>query len=712
MLTDDISGVTLSPWLTSEEPKDISTNREDFVPLKKLKEAAPQPDPRPLDCYSLDIDCISRCNSLEDFKILSRQWRAQGGQRVEINSSILQSLLARNASIQTILDFFEDAEPNDGDISSISHLLAYLSQRASPRSDDDETFSNWIQMQIVLGYIPFQNITTLLSSIDKIDQGREGSLSRAELYAKVVDGVRRCTIHGSPGAKERALTAILFHITQGTLMPKIRRLGWEIIKILSETSALNATDEISLSMSRLIIAWNPLKSCKSSEQDIDEDLVEILRILRTFPDHLAQDFVQRASSALITRLQSYARAIDSSCNKEPSQRKLQIEHISRWWSLLQDEGFLSQLQQRPGWQQLERSLGSQPSDVIVTYVRHMDHMAQCSFLLRHYRQPVSDLVKSGGKVDVPATAVDQFIDICNEYPDRSPFVNLLLTLRLTKGHRACLVRDLFGIINVLGLSGTTLEIVKSHSTAHIWLDTRLVAQQINYYLEQNEPRIAYRLFQVFPVLALEHVPALAEAIIENPEFPTHVAFKYRHSRQRWLEQMEPHNSDPHYLTHIRTQLLNRMAKAYSRWPRKHTVAFRNVYKCYVALRISGLPLTAEYTKALTFAGIVRFFKKGDYVSKVRCDKIRSLVREAEGEDISDRLADLIYFWRGKYLEQIKFRRIKERALGLPRDALLVEESRDGLKVTTNPAAVRNRRQRAHWYKDRHQSHFTNLGIVS
>ena len=557
----------------------------------------------------------------------------------------------------------------------------------------------------MLGFLPLDSITPLLEVVNRPSNNRQGLLSRETFYERIVEAVRRCTITGSPEVKQRTMNILLVFISCGKLTPKLESLGWELVgDSMSDQSRL-MDEGICAFIDAYMLVQTPLHDSTTTVADDLPRISKVLEIARSFPDSLAEACLMSVSKALINRCTKPDHNITSEDSEGVSERKLHVERLSKWWTLLQDSGVMSELQQRPRWQDLEHTLGFHAHDVLITYLQLLDQSTICRFLIRHYHVP--ELKRKGYSLqgeyaNFRTLAENQFDDICREHPNRPPFVNLLLTIRLANQPGTWTVHKIFNIIQSLGMTGTTLHLLANHDISHVRFDAEVVRDEINHYLQHNEPRIAYRLFQSFAPLPLEHVPALAEAIIANSNLYTHTALYYRHRRQKWVEQLQLFHCNPEDVKRLRVQLLNRMAYAFARSPHHPRVSFRQVYKCYIALKTDSLPVTPAMTKALTYAGVVRYLKLGVWVSTARYNKIWSLVREVEGQKVADRLDNLVFFWRGKVLDQNMYRKRKERAMGLPRGALLPDELLERLHANSLPREPsltrRTKQQRMQWYK--------------
>ena len=645
------------------------------------------------------------CDDVKEFQDPAKHSHTGIRPRTQLNTLKFQELLESGTPIDALLEFLESPSLSSAEDGGLKCLLVYRIERPLSISDEDEKLVSWIQTRIVLGFLPFDQIPPLLEAVNHPSNNRQGPLSRESFYERIIEAVRRCTISGPPKVKQRTLNMLLVFISCGKITPKIESLGWNLIeKSMSHQCAL-MDEGICAFIDAFTLAQSPLHGSTTIDAGGLPRIAKALKVASSFPKSLAEACLISVSKALIDRCTNPDYTIASQDSGDVFERKSYLEDLSRWWTLLRDSGVLFDLQQRPCWQNLEHKLGFQEHEILITYLQLLDQRTICRFFIRHCHIPEfkrKDYRWPGEQVNFRTSAENQFDDICQEHPDRSPFLNLLLTVRLTYRAGTWTVHKIFEIIRSLGMTGTTIRLVANHDISHVRLDAEVVRDEINYYLQHDEPRIAYRLFQSFALLPLEHVPALAEAIIANPDLYTHTALYYRHRRQKWVEQIELFHCTPEDLERLRVRLLNRMAYAFARSPHHPRVSFRQVYKCYLALKTDGLPVTSEMTKALTYAGIVRYLKMGVWVSTARYNKIWSLVRDVEGQKVADRLDDLVFFWRGKVLDQNMYRKRKERAMGLPRGALLPDELLERLHVNSlprEPSSTRGtRQQRMHWYK--------------
>ena len=665
MLTRYTEKAILPSWLTGIEPAREKTP-------KTTEYHGELQDP-----HFQDPSDLEHCKSLGDIrKFLEREVGRRPGRRPKLSSLAIQCLLEKDTPVETILEFLEDPDLNALKAKNLRHVLTHWIQKASLKTGEDKILFNWIQTQVILGSLPFREISPLLAIINSPKNSGSAALDRGLFYAKLIEGVRRCTVCGSMSVKENMLNAIFLFISSGEMSPTMTSLGWDIIKSSSRAHYGLMNDKIGSFVSNCILSQILSQSSTTLVTNVEDGISIALENIRSFPDHLAEAFVQSASKALIERIKDSKLTMPGCKMDETSERKLSLEKLNKWWASLQECGILSKIQERPGWQKVEHALGSQAHDVLASYLRLIDHRSKCLFFIRHCFQSKLERKGSGefGRYDSFRAHVEaQFKDICEEHPDRSAFVNLLISIRLGNARHDPIIHDLFDIIRSLEMSGTSLVLVKALSTARVRVDTRFIIQEIKYYLDRNEIRIAYRIFQSFPFVPLEYVPALAEAMIANPNLYTHTAFYYRHSRQKWINQIPPTHTHPESHTQLRTHLLNGMAYASARSLHAPSISFRQVYKCYLALKRDRLPITAKLTKALSYAGIVRYLMCGMWVNTERYNVIWALVRDVEGQQVADRLDNLVYFWRGKVLDQKMYRKRKERALGLPYGSLLMEE---------------------------------------
>lgn len=678
-LIEDIEPLDLPPWPSDGDPM------HDPCPLSYSGNASPsiinapiktKAKHRKIQPYATP-PALVKVEHCKPFEGKSEPIR-RSVRRLQRKPLPLQRLLAIGTPMKEVLECFKGPILNAKNFKNVELLLSYQIHQRSPKTDEAETLSNWIQTQIVLGTLPFQHIAPLLEIVKKASNNTQGALSTETFYARVVKSVQRCKKSGLQSSKAKLFKTVLLHISSADMSPGLESLGWGIVETMFASRCGLRDEGIDVFVSNAILAerlnHNPTPSLLSNHKSI----LRALRHFQPFPDRAGIALVESVSKAFIAQIQASNQIEVEDDNGIPTRRKTFLNQLSIWWSSLQDCGLLSQLQQQPSWEDLEHVIGSGAPDLIATYLRPMDQKSRCFFLIRHcyQTQPLSTSeLKLPQPVDLRAIHEAQFRDLCEEHPDRSPFVNLLLIVRLGKerGVPSDAVHRFFSIIRSLGISGTILTLSRYSNIHHLLLEKRLAVEEIKYYIEQGQPRIAYRIFQLFPKLPLEMVPALAELVVNNQDLSTDTALHYRHRRQKWLNQAEPLRTHTEYLIQLRTQLLNSMAYAYSRSPHNPSISFRKVKQCYLALKAERLPITADITNALSYAGIVRYLQAGKWVSTGQYNYILSLVKEVEGQQVADRLEDLVDSWRRKVLEGNLCRAREERVFGSLRSSALNEE---------------------------------------
>lgn len=704
LLTGDIEPLDLPPWLSDQnlicDPHPLPYSETASLSITKapMKKKAERRKNQPIATHLTSAE-VEDCELFEGLQEPLGRSVAQ----LQRNPSAFRRLLEFGTPMNTVLEYFKGPILNAEEVENLKHLLACQIQKRSPENDEDKTLSNWIQSQIVQGTLPFQHIAPLLEVVKELDNDTQGAFSTETFYARVVKSVQRCKKRGLQSAKASLLNTVLVIISHANMSPGLESLGWRIVNIMSASCRGHKDEGIGVFVSNAILAKRLNRNPASSLLSSLEGIARALRLFQRLPDRVGNALVESVSKALVSQIQASNQIVVGSDSGIPTRRKTLLEQLSIWWSSLQEHGLLSQLQQQPSWQDLEHVIGSGGPDLVATYLRPMDQKSRCLFLIRHCYQiqsPSESKLEYSQPADLRAILEAQFRDICEEHPDRSPFVNLLLTVRLGKvrGVHSNAVEKFFDIIQSLGLSGTTLTLIRNSNISHVRLATGLVIERINSYIEQGQPRIAYRFFQLFPHLSLEKVPALAEVIIKNQDLLPNAALYYRHTRQKRLIQAKPLRTHTNYLVQVRTQLLNSMAYAYSRSPHLPSISYRKVHKCYLALKAERLPITADITNALSYAGIVRYLQVGKWVSPVQYDFIRSLVSEVEGQQVADRLDELVDFWRGKVLDGNLCRSREDQSLGSLRSSTLNEEQKMKEQKPPNEVPPKIGKDRLHWYK--------------
>ena len=559
-------------------------------------------------------------------------------------------MIQQDIPMEMLISFLETSKLNLIGAQNLPYLLATLSKSTATKLKDLGTLCRWLSRQMHLGLLPSVEVLSILEAIAQNKDDKYATTSSESLYRAVFEGIASLsavyTHWHSP--RFQAFNAFLASIPPGALSWATQNLGIEIIRSLHTT--IEAPIKASLDL--FLESW-----CVSSDLEVADDghagalggrASRFLDMLQLMPRY----WLLRAIRPRQWRFIENFFATDDG-----------ISVFLNHWNSPGEASFLRVL-----WPQLEVYLAGKKPAVIAKYLQTMDHRAKCGFLIRYwYGAELGVLIGDSHRALKPLLSSyleARFKTSLQENPKRSPFINLLQALRALDYYPPASEQILlFRLLHALNMPGTILALVASSQQMHMHFNARVIKAEILHNLSIGRQRIAYRIFQAYHHLPLEHVPELAEAIIRRPNLHPDAALRYRCCRQKRLGRTREFERDRSLLNNLRVELLNRMALAYAKAPHLHQRrAFRKVHACYLLLRSGHLPLRPDLIRAMTHAGVIRYLQAGEWVSTARFTWILNLVRQVEGQDVADKLDRLVWDWRGEVLDRRRRQGVRRTSL--------------------------------------------------
>lgn len=560
---------------------------------------------------------------------------------------MLKLLVKQTASLDTITGFLEDPTKNLPEAQNLQYLLHAQSQDNMTNPEETATIYHWLRRRTALGLISQAEIIPALETIAHNSNGTIVATWSENLYRAIFEGITMSNVQVcSNSPTYQAFNAFLMSTPPGTLARRTQNLGIEIVR------SLHAMDDTGLKLHsrHFLYGWCTCEDVDNHSLQTKGPAVHaLLDLLQQMPRDWLRPILREQGVNFLMRL----------CNSDlgPS---IFLKHVDR----LGKVSFLSEL-----LPQFEKGLAQESLEMQAKYLRHIDHRAKCLYLVRHWYEKLIGHGRSVGS-SFPLRLETCFEQSTYVHPKRSPFINLLASLRALDYYpHAKSQGRLFRLLYALDMPGTVLALISStrlipssRLKTHVQFqyNARVIKQEILRYLFIGKSRIAYKIFQSYHHLALEHVPELAEIIISRPHIHPDAALKYWLCRRKWLGHTKEFSQDRALLRNMRVEILNRMALAYSKASHlSPRMAFGRVHYCYLSLRRERLPLRSDMTRALTSAGVIRYLQAGKWVSTVRFTWILGLVRKTEGEEVADKLDRMVWEWRGEVLD--RQRRLKQTA---------------------------------------------------
>lgn len=545
---------------------------------------------------------------------------------------VFKDMILEDKPMDMVIEFLEDPKLNVFEAQNLRHLLTVHSRTTTTDPRKSQTLYRWLSRQVALGLLPHDEVVSMIEIITG-NSGKRLSISSCEdLYKAVIEGISLCTIYqGEDVRRIHSFNAYIHSLSTGAMSRPTQNLGVQIIKSLRVAN----DGPMKKSLRFFLRDWCSIEEPDVKEQDVMGRLQtrasKVLDMLQHVPHHLLLGRLPESNKIFIKRLFAMDGGISAV-----------VKHLSRSG----EPSFLREL-----LPQIEARMAQEKLADIAEYLQLMDHTAKCRFLLRHWYETRL----------APSVVEARFQRSIQENPHRSPFINLLMSLRSLNYYPPAVAQSrLLRLLRALDISGIIVALIAGYRLHHVHFDARVVQAEIKYHLSIGKQRIAYKIFRSYHKLPIEHVPELAEVIISRPNLHSEVALRLRHSRQKWLGCIE-FTQDALTLRDLRTNTLNRMAMAYARAPHLRPLwAFRKVQLCYRTLRTEHLLVQPDITRAMTHAGVIRFLQEGEWVSTRQAMQILRLVRKVEGEEVAERLDRTLWDWRQEVLG--KERENRDRAL--------------------------------------------------
>ena len=597
---------------------------------------------------------LNTCESLEDIRALAQSLDAGLPLTAICSQLALNRMLETRCKLDKIIQFLEESLLNSSNAQNIAILVQWHMRRQLSDTDRQLLYS-WIKNQISLGLLRGVEILPLLeklsSSAGFIDQNHALGFSRS-----MFEGFCSSTIFSFRDVEPEALNALLASISQGPRSLERTSLGIAIME-LSSPSQLTAVKSMKSGITSFLKFSIIPRNSDGHLEAIDVNTTSnILRLLQSSPTTRDINIIASASRALLACREA-TRSGDSPL----------LENLKSWWRLLERYGLVNRPCQSDQWLRVERVLAdSKVDEILAPYIRTINDEEKGLFILRHWFLPEIDneyIYTPGKRHDLEDTFRARLRLL------RGPYIIILLkSLEKHFLRHSKWTRPLFSLLRKLGRSSTILTIVRISQKLKHPIPGSIIAEEI-FHQATSHPHIAFMLFKATSSLPLEVCPVIADIMVRNRAsiFESSTIHKQRHGRSPYLSHQatpffrEPKNfftpfnrmslppCDYSDIRKSRADLLSRIALAFAESPHfRPRAAFREVYRCYRIHRWYMLgPLTAEMTRALVMAGIIKGLKQRQWVSPIQVGWILEKVREVEGEEVAQGVEEIVYQWREK-----------------------------------------------------------------
>ena len=599
------------------------------------------------------MEILKYCNNFGDLQTmviyLGRDFRLD----LRFSNLAFQHLLDTGADLSGLLVFLEDAIFNIPEAQNLQNLI-HQHVLHGPNKQDEELLHQWLTRQIARGFLSGETFARLCRSLCNHDNTNQYRAYSSRLSQAVLKGLSSSFSHSISEVDASALDTLLETLYCNQLTPKTHKLVITLIKAMDASQIRTVQTRIVFFLRDWVLNHDPDKVLQAP---MDNPLPEVFDVLYKLPIFDALFIAARTSEELLALGTAYIHSYvhEEGCRKAPI-----YDRLKTWCFSLSKHTIRRRFQSEVIWTNIERMIAKQPSAVLASYLQALSEDEQSLFLLKRYLVP--KIFFDGAYSVQYRRTVKQYKKLLAERQyNVSPFVLAFHALRVDFGPSASTMAYLFHLFGFLNLPNVIIQLIAYFQSPKYSkrIPEKLIRYQISYHIHTH-PHIAYRLFKTTPTLPLESCPEIAEMMILDPRFDPADPFSMLSKRNKYIcvTDVQPRNNAE--LRVARHELFTRMAVAYTQ--AKHLflrVAYRYVCACYdlhVQLGLGGK--SREMSKALTLTGIIRPLEEGIWVSTTQIKFVLNIVRKVEGEEVAEKLDELLYVWRGRVAKQNQLRRME------------------------------------------------------
>lgn len=659
---------------TKFEKKNITgrTQARNNVPRSLLQDLIMDHKETAIDRRDAFYKNLKWCRTTESIRDLATKVEVDLRANPERSKRAFRQLLGIDFEPSALIDFLEDSSLNAPDARNLQYLVTWLVQKNAGQKLT-QPFLKWIKQSTSLGSISEEEILQLakITMRFRLCNADDSDRITEDFLLAICEGLLNSSIYQMPDLKTHTVETLLHCISMRPSTVMLQDIGAKLISS-SHEAQLRSLHQVIPSFLRNWILCCPNSTTEEAKIFPIDRVMELSELLQRLPEDIARSSVTNTSMRLLPPAH-----IKHGINN--GQRTL-IESLRVWWTYLLKSGLARLLDGSAEWEAVERSLASSNVEVLASYLQLMNDQEKCLFILNQwFRIPTPERTfENIGRWEA-LREIYTFKNCYRTLASVSPFINMLRVLR----HYHVDVSEktmsrLMSLVKALEISDTIIEITRYQEMVRKRIKAQSIASAINEDIRAS-PRQAYHLFDSYRMLPLEKVPTLAESMIADPNLHTNTPLHFRRQRQIVAANALPADARLRDQPESRFRLLERMCLAYalaSHLPPR--LALRKIHACCLAIRREQLGLISPaITQALVQTGIVRPLQDSTWVSTMKLRWILGLVREVEGEEVADRIDEVVYEWRNKVVEEIRERQRREqRGLGWDVRLERVEEKYD------------------------------------
>ena len=563
---------------------------------------------------------FKECLELESLR------RLTADARVEIRAYsrlAFRQLLNAKRPITELLHFLEDPTLNNPKAKNLRFFLYWLVNGRLgdiKKSDFSNLLAPWVRQQTCLGKFTRDDIQCLTECASSLTQSSRDKALKTDLLEAMITGLEECSLMGVSDLLGSTLERLLDCLSSADSLSRSLSLACRVLKGLHEAQLRQLHTNLQKFILRIFQAY--LDSKAPAMLDSKSDFAQIVFLI---PDDMKARIINQTSKMLIDQATS-----DSSSDILSSSKLLKI-----WWSILKEHGLFELTLQGGSRACVPYHILRKPLAIVAPYLYYLDDRRIALILLQYWWRP-------------PRRVRDEYNRRLLQDDINEPFS---LMVKIAQDHlpvssKPFLTKSLFKLLQSMHRHDIILDIVGHASQNQITLSPFEISSLIREYTSIN-PRYACKLFWSSPQLRMENFPELAEYMIDNIRLhPNTVWHNIRHR-----DCVRISNVDQPRWREDRARLLERIARRYAK--AKHLSArmsFRHIYRCYIYHKKDKLgPVGKDLSRSLTRTGVIRPLQRKQWVSSVKLRWILSVVRAAEGDDVAEKLDQLVYEWRQSHI---------------------------------------------------------------
>lgn len=627
--------------------RDLRRERPNYYPIrppKSLVQNLMNPETnRAIDRHHAFYSKLRQCRTTERIRDLTNKLEIDLRATPEMSKRAFRQLLEKKFELGTLVEFLDDSSLNAPEARNLQSLITWLI-KTNAELNVTRPFLKWIKQSISLGMFSEEEIlqvAMITSRLRLYNEADRENMTRS-LLITVFEGLLGSSILKIPNLEAHTLDTLLRCISDRPSDVTLQNLGVTVIKSMDE-SQLRA---IRLGIPSFLQSWilcRPTSTVEQHETFLPYRITELFKLLGWLPDKIARLGIVNASMRIIHP--AHFSIGHSSL----------IENLTVWWSALFKSELFHILDGSAEWESVKRGLAGGDVDILASYLQAMDDREKSLFIVDQWFR--IQRIKQRFTRRGTSRKMEKFEALNRANSSTSPFVNMLQMLRYyhIQVPEERMAR-LLTLLRELGKSDTIVEVIKYKEMVRSRVKAKTIASAVNDDLYIN-PRQAYHMFDSYPMLSLEKVPALAESMIVNPYLHPNTALYFRHRRQKVAARSFP--TDPHLPDQpgSRLHLLQRMCLAYALAPHlPPRLALRKIHECYITIKRERLGIiSSDITQALVQVGIIRPLLDITWVSTIKLRWILGIVRQVEGEEVADEIDQVVYEWRGIVVQIIRER---------------------------------------------------------